>query len=202
MFLTYVWSSPDHAEGRRNLDTILSLNPVVMNTVSEMSPAAWSKVLGASVASQVWGSDKAVSFSNLSPKVLKIVGEALETMPSDPGTGLSIHMLSAQSPSVTDKALMNGSCFGPEARQGHFMVELLGQAIDPANVEECQRWMGGLHDALRASGEAMKGTYVSLIKPGDVGLDDIYGEKWELLQNLKKKFDPEGFFRYAVPVLG
>jgi hypothetical protein len=201
LMVTYVWSSPDVEEGRRNLETIVELSPLVMNTVNETTAPAWMKQIGDSIPHGAWGGGTAVSFLTLSPKVLSIIGQALEVMPSDSGTGFAVHMLSPGSPTVTDKRLAEGSCFSPEARQGHFMLELLGLAVDPAKLEESQRWMTILRDTLRATGEAMKGTYVSIIKPGDFGLDNIYGDNWELVKSLKEKLDPDGFFRSAIPAL-
>lgn len=68
----------DHVEGKRSLDTILSLNPVTMDTVCEISAAAWINVLGASIPLSAWGGDQAVSFRNLSPSVLKSLARQLK----------------------------------------------------------------------------------------------------------------------------
>jgi hypothetical protein len=199
--LTYVWASPDHVEGHQHLETIIKLSPVIMNTVSEINPPAWTELFGSFIPSGVWGGGRAVSLRKLSSKVLGIIGRKLENMPSDGATGFSVHYLSGDSPSVTNKSFASSSTFSPEARQEHFVLEILGGTIDPAKAEESQTWMTELQHDLRASGETMKGTYVSLATPRDFELEDIYAEKWEVLRNLKEKFDPEGIFRYAVPQL-
>jgi len=172
-----------------------------MNTVAETTAPEWTKLVGSFIASGVWGGANAVSFRTLSPEILTIIGQALERMPADPGTGFSIHILGSQSPSTTDKILAQGSCFNPEARQGHFMLELIGSAVDRTKLDESQIWMEKLHSSLLASGEAMAGTYVSLAKPGDYGLQEIYGENWNRVQELKKSLDPKGIFGKAVPRL-
>lgn len=199
--VTYVWSSNDHDAGRQALDEMVAQIPatVAMNTVNPITPPDWSYMIGSFIAKNAWGGPNAISFGKLSSKTLDIIGESLQEMPSDPGTCFCLHMLASQSPSVTDPALANASCFSPEARQSHTMIEIVGSSISEASMERCEQWGKRMRERLFASGEAMQGSYISVVGPETLTLEDIYGEKLPLLKSLKQKYDPDGVFRNALP---
>lgn len=197
--ITFIWSSPDHVQGKEVLEKLLKLAPVVMDTVAETSVTDWLKLLESFCPYGVFGDDKGISFNQLTPNILEIIGRHIEKMPSDRGTAFSIHLLNRSSPSATDGQLGVGSCFNPEARQEHFMLELIGSVIDQSRLPESQKWIREMYDELEGSGEAMEGTYVGLASPEDMSLDKIYGSEWQNLLELKMKLDPQGIFKNAVP---
>jgi hypothetical protein len=200
----FVWSSDDHEEGRKHLDTIISTipSPVQMNTVAAISTPDWINVTGSIIPKTVWGRPETVSFRRLSPKALDIVGKALEEMPADLGTCLVFHHFSKQSPSAMEASLAEGSCFCPDARRHeHMVIEIIGSSISREGMAQSERWAAELRDALVTSGEVMDSAYLPLVGAGGPSLDKIYGEKWKLLKNLKRQLDPEGVFKYTVPRL-
>lgn len=201
ILVTFVWSSPDHGKGKLLLKDLLVLAPVAMQTVAETSLPDWLKVLNAFCPYGVFGSDRSVSFRQLTPNVLAIIGRHLKKMPSDAATVFAVHLLSRTSPSVMDLDLRACSCFNEEARQEHFVLELIGSALEQRKLPQSQKWIKDMYDELKASGEAMAGTYVPFANPEDAGLDQMFGAKWEKLRELKQKLDPKGIFRNSIPQL-
>lgn len=199
VLITFVWSSSDHPRGKQFLEKLLTLAPVAMENVAETSVPDWLKVLEAFCPYGVVGGGKGMSFRQLTPKVLTIIGRHLAKMPSDPATAFYVHQLSRSSPSATDVDLRARSCFNPEARQEHFVLELIGTTLDQSRLPQSQKWIKNMYDELKASGEAMDGSYISVTPPEDTCLDKIYGGEWEGLLDLKRKLDPEGVFKNAVP---
>lgn len=199
--VNFIWSSPDHDVGREHLAKLASLAPVAMDTVAEVSIPDWTKQTEAALPYGVWGGSQGISFRTLSPNVLAIIGRHLETMPTDPSTIIATHSLDAQSPSCTDPMLKTHSSFNPELRQGHILIELIGTVLDESKMQESQAWIKNMYLDLLGSGEALDGSYVSLSNPENTTVEKLYGSEWEGLVALKKKLDPKGVFRYAVPRL-
>jgi hypothetical protein len=199
ILVVFVWSSPDHSQGKEVLEKLLALAPVAAQTVAETSLTDWLKLIESFCPYGVFGGDKGISFRKVTPKVLAIISRYLENMPPDPATALSIHLLYGSSPSATEDDLRIGSCFNPEARQDHIMLELIGSTTDQSRLPQSQKWIKDMYAELKESGEAMEGTYVSLANPEDLSLDKIYGAEWQNLLQLKAKLDPRGIFKNAVP---
>lgn len=199
ILVTFVWSSPDHVQGKQVLERLLAVAPVAMQTVTETNVTDWLKLLESFCPYGVFGGDKGISFRQLNPNTLEIIGRHLERMPSDPAAALSVHMLSRFSPSATNPDLGMGSCFNPEAREEHVMLELIGSAVDQSRLPQSQKWIKDMYDELKESGEAMDETYVALASPEDMTLDKVYGTEWEGLLELKAKLDPDGVFKNAIP---
>ena len=199
MMVTFIWSSSDYDAGRACLDKLANLGPCVMNTVAQVSIPDWVKQIEAFCPFGVYGGSRGLSFASLSENVLGIIGKHLEKMPSDPTTIFATHLLDPQSPSCKDPELAKGACFNPVLRQGHIMLEIIGSVMDEGRLEGSQEWIRGLYDELKGTGENLEGTYISLSKPEDAGLEEWYGVNTKELVRLKGKYDPEGLFRWAVP---
>jgi hypothetical protein len=192
--VSFVWSSEDKDAGMEWANRIKALGPVIMDTVAEIGAFAWMEVVKSLAPYGVWGGDKTVTLSTLSENAAQIVGKHLEKMPSDGANGLVIHDLRGPSATKTPS-----SCFG--GREPHYVLELIGSVIDPANMEGSQAWIKGLRDDLSQCGEAIKWEYFALSKPGDCRVSDCFVGDWEFLLELKRKHDPEGVFNLAVPRL-
>lgn len=192
--MIFVWSSEDKDAGMEWLNRIQALGPAIMHTVTEVGTSAWMDVVKAFVPYGVWGGDRTVSLRALPESTAKIIGKHLEKMPSDAANGFVIHDLKGPSATKTPS-----SSFG--AREPHYMLELISSTLDPANMEGSQEWIAGMHKELSQCGEALKGAYVSLSMPGDCPVSDCFGEHFDFLHELKRKYDPEGVFKLAVPRL-
>jgi hypothetical protein len=199
ILVTYAWSSPDLLQGKKFLEQLLTSIPVAMQNVTEISVPDWLKLLDTFVTYGIFGGSRGISFRKLTANVLNIIGRHLAKMPSDPATFFSVHQLSRSSPSVTDAGLSERSCFNPDARQEHFMLELIGSVLDQSGLPNSQKWSKDLYEELKASGEAMDASYITITHPEDIRLDKIYGTEWENLLRLKERLDPKRVFANAVP---
>jgi hypothetical protein len=199
VLITFAWSSPNLSQGEKFLEKILAFAPVAMHNVKEMNVPAWLNLLDSFSPYGLFSSARGISFRQLSPNILKIIGSNLKKMPSDPATLFVVHQLGRYSPSVTDANLRERSCFNPASRQGHYMLELVASVIDQKQFLKTQKWIKDMYEELKASGEAMDASYISLTHPEDISLEKVYGTEWENLVRLKERLDPQGVFANAVP---
>jgi len=199
VLITFAWSSPDLSKGGQFLEEILTFAPVAMHNVTEIDVPDWLKLLDTFAPYGVFSSARGINFRQLTPNVLTIIGRHLPQMPSDPATLFIVHQLSRSSPSVTDVQLRERSCFNPESRQEHYMLELIGAVLDRREFPKSQKWVKDMYEELKAGGEAMEGSYISLTHQEDISLEKIYGTEWENLVQLKERLDPEGVFANTVP---
>ncbi|MCJ1263251.1 hypothetical protein MMC22_003121 [Lobaria immixta] len=192
----FVWSSSDQKEGRVYLDKIAALGKVITNTVIETTVPEWITESSALVLPSVYGGDRTVSVRQLTEQVNEIIGKNIDKIPSDSGTAFSIH--ECRGPSARPNPQ---SVFG--SREPHFVIELIGSAANPANLNATQAWAATFREELLRSSPAnlLPGTYISLTQPGDTPLSKIYGPNYQTLLALKREFDPQDVFNLAVPSL-
>ena len=162
----------------------------------EKTAPEWITESSATVSSNVYGGEKTVSVRKLSEQVNKIIGKNLEKMPSDSGTAFSIQ--ECRGPSAVPNL---GSVFAP--RVPHFVIELIGSTVNPANLNASQAWAANFREELLqvSHDNLLPGTYIALTKPGDTPLSKIYGPNYRTLLALKREFDPNDVFNLAVPRL-
>jgi hypothetical protein len=194
MLAIFVWLSDDKKAGMEWLDRTCALGPVISNTVTEIKVTTLMEMNGAIIPYGVWGGDRTVSVRSISESTAKIIAKQVEKMPSDGSNGFAIHELHGPSSEVDDSSVFGG-------REPHYMLELIGSVIDKANMEGSQNWITEFYGELKRTAETMKFEYLSLSKPGDVLVSDIFGSNWEFLMDLKRRHDPEGVFDMAVPRL-
>jgi hypothetical protein len=132
---------------------------------------------------------RGISLRQLIPDVLAIIGRHLAKMPSDPATLFIVHQLSRSCPSVTDTDLRERSCFNPELRQEHCLLELIGAFLDRRKFLKWQKWIKDMYEELKASGAATDGSYISLTHPQDISLEKTHGTRWDDLVRLKERLD-------------
>ena len=107
-------------------------------------------------------------------------------------------------PAVSGTAPPPPSVFG--ARVPHHMVELVAATAAPELEVSGAEWAARVLRELREvdPGNVLESSYVSLV--GARGDDDadyrkIYGGHYDVLVELKRKYDPRNVFKYAVPRL-
>ena len=81
------------------------------------------------------------------------------------------------------------------------MILVIGSVADPSNLQESDAWATEFCDALRHTGKAMEESYISVTGPGFRTLAQVYGKQWEELKRLKEKYDPNGVFDLAIPMI-
>lgn len=194
--MLFIWSSSDQISGRYYLNKVAALGNVVANTVVETTAPGWINGTSALISRRVYGGDRTVTVHELTNQVIELIGRNVAKMPLDNATAFSIH----ECRGISAKPYQ-GSVFGP--RKPHLVLEIIGSVADPENFETSKSWAATFRKELLQSSRnnLLPETYISLTKPGDNSLSDIYGPNYQALLALKWKFDPKNIFHLAVPRL-
>ncbi|KAI9665462.1 MAG: hypothetical protein M1831_001604 [Alyxoria varia] len=200
VLVTFAWSSPDFTQGKQVLDRVLSLAPVAKNTVAEMTVPQMTATTTSRVPASQSGRSVAATVTSWSPAVLDVIRELAQEMPVDKGATMMVHSLNRESPSVQNSQnLAKESSFNPELRQPHHVIEILGTTPDESNRETVLRWAEKAYHALRKCDDAIVPCHPCLLDVEDRKPENVFGANLESVQKLKKSFDPDGVFKYAVP---
>jgi hypothetical protein len=192
----FMWSSPDLDEGRKNLDQIASLGPVLFNGVKETTIPEWMQTIAKFAPKEAYGRNCTISLRHLTQEVNTIIGRETARMPEDPSTLFSIHQLRGPSEAVNPN-----SVFG--ARIAHYCVEFIATASALERTQAVWDWAVGFRDAIRKEtdgGNILNSTYISLTPPAEASSRAIYGDdNWEKMVEIKMEYDPKNVFRHALP---
>ncbi|KAL2830880.1 hypothetical protein BDW59DRAFT_170020 [Aspergillus cavernicola] len=180
----FVWSGADLEEGQRWSEKIAGLGPLLANAVAPTNVPEWLAANGALVPPTASGSSYTYNVSTISPAIAEVIGRRLATMPTDPGTMLSIHQVhglpaKSQAPSVF------------ETRNPHYLLECLGFVTQASLQEESERWAAEMAEEVK---QATNGLSAILRRSRKT-----YGSKVNVLKDLKTRFDLENMFSLAVP---
>ncbi|KAF7327985.1 D-lactate dehydrogenase [Mycena kentingensis (nom. inval.)] len=191
------WTSSDEATGRAWTAKIAALGTAVHNDFGPLSLSALLNNVAKVVPPYALGvGSRAVSVRKMSPGVVEVIGKHLALMPADFGAAISVHELKGKSAVPTDS-----SVFG--AREPHFMIELIATVLDGANADEVKAWgtafAAELMEAARASGDLLEAPWVPMTPDEHIDLKALYGRHYETVVGLKRKFDKDNFFKYALP---
>ena len=197
------WASDDQAEGRRWIDRIAALvGPCIVNDPKPTSVAAYAEFNESLVTFGSFGRCYTLNLARLTPAVAGVLAKHTAALPGG-GIGLAVHTLREQ-PAVSGTAPPPPSVFG--ARVPHHMVELVAATAAPELEVSGAEWAARVLRELREvdPGNVLESSYVSLV--GARGDDDadyrkIYGGHYDVLVELKRKYDPRNVFKYAVPRL-
>jgi hypothetical protein len=132
----------------------------------------------------------------LSDEVLRVIVDHCEDLPTEQTQVVLEHMHGAAS-----RVPVCDTAFG--LRRVHYSINIMAAWTDPAMAEKCIDWARTFSSALEAFGAS--DAYVNYL--GDEGSSAVrasYGANYERLAQLKKKYDPENFFRFnqnIVPAL-
>jgi len=124
----------------------------------------------------------------LSDEVLRLIVDHCENLPTEQTQVVLEHMHGAAS-----RVPVGDTAFG--LRRVHYSINIMAGWSDPALAEKCIDWARTLSSALEAFGAS--DAYVNYL--GDEGSSAVrasYGANYERLAQLKKKYDPENFFRF------
>ncbi|RHZ65813.1 uncharacterized protein CDV56_104170 [Aspergillus thermomutatus] len=108
--------------------------PALASTVPETTIPSWLAGTSARVPSSVYGSAHTHSILSITPAVAETIALHLATMPTDPGTMLSVHQL--RGPSAQEQDHTNVF----EAREPHYMLDILGYAVEETLSAEATEW--------------------------------------------------------------
>ena len=190
----FMWSSSDLNEGRKYLDELSSYGNVIHSTVELTTIPEWIKASEAFVPKAAYGGLCSVSLRELTAEVIDVVIRQIEEMPDDPGVMLSFHQLRGSS-AFSDLE----SVFGMQTP--HYCIELIGISVQSEKAKANWEWATGIQQALRRTDpkNVMPATYTSLTPPSNDSSKAIFGEHWQKLVNIKKRYDPNNVFKHALP---
>jgi hypothetical protein len=192
----------DLEEGQFWSRKIASLGPVVMNAIAPTTVPEILANTGAHVPSRVYGSAFTHNVSIISSETAEAIGRGIAKLPKDPGTMISIHQLRGKSTKSHVASVF-------DARDPHFMLEILGFSKEAVLRSEAEAWAAGVaEDVSQASHHNVLPTgyislYNSLLQADSPAayLEKTYGSKVKVLKILKSRFDPENVFQLTVPTL-
>jgi hypothetical protein len=124
----------------------------------------------------------------LTDEAIRAIVEFAETLPTEQSMVILEHMHGAAS-----RVPATETAFG--LRRNHYSINVICAWIDPALAPKCIEWARGLTSALEAFGAC--DAYVNYL--GDEGASAVrasYGPNYDRLAQLKKKYDPDNFFRF------
>lgn len=124
----------------------------------------------------------------LTDEAIRTILEHTEQMPSEQTQVVLEHMHGAAS-----RVPVEQTAFG--LRRVHYSINIMPAWTDPSLAEKCIAWAQDFAAALTALGAS--DAYVNYL--GDEGPSAVkasYGANYARLADLKKKYDPENFFRF------
>jgi FAD/FMN-containing dehydrogenase len=81
-------------------------------------------------------------------------------------------------------------------REARYSQVIVGVDPDPANADAIRTWTRDYYDAMRP--HALGGAYVNFLQgdeaPGE--LEASYGDNWDRLVEIKRRYDPDNLFRH------
>jgi hypothetical protein len=188
----FLWASSDLEQGEKYHRVIRGFGNPVVDTVKETTAREWLQFIEGAVPSGVHGGVRTVSVRQMTDSVIDVIGESLPEMATDPSTSLAIQEL--RGPSTRD----DGSSFFIN-REEHFLLELVGSVQYPENLQKAQSWIQSLYSKLSSEPDALALRYIALSPTDTESQRAAYGDKWEELRSLKRKYDPSGRFNLSVP---
>jgi FAD/FMN-containing dehydrogenase len=125
---------------------------------------------------------------DLTDEVIRAIVDYTETMPTEQSQLVIEHMHG-----IASRVPVSETAFG--LRRVHYSINIMPAWTDPTMAEKCIDWAQGLASMLIAFGAS--DAYVNYL--GDEGSSAVkasYGANYARLAELKKKYDPDNFFRF------
>jgi len=124
---------------------------------------------------------------DLTDEAIRAIVEHSESAPTEQTQVVIEHMHGAAS-----RVPAPDTAFG--LRRVHYSINIMPAWNDPSLSEQCIAWAGALSARLELFGGS--DSYVNyLADEGDAAVRASYGVNYERLSQLKKKYDPQNFFR-------
>ncbi|KAI0200185.1 FAD-binding domain-containing protein [Astrocystis sublimbata] len=187
------WADDDQTEGKKWFAKVAGFGNCLMNNPEVKSLSDFVAFNESLLVYGSWGRGYAANIKKYTPQSADVMAKYTSLIPGG-GIALSVHTLRAPSENAD-------SVFG--AREDHLMVELVAMTGVQELEGDGARWARAFLDELaeRDAGNVMESAYVSLIADEDSDYRKLYGGNFESLVTLKKLYDPDNVFKYAVPRL-
>jgi len=162
--------------------------PPVVDTVGEKKYTEIQSMLDVSAPAGVHYYFKCPFLREISDEVIQTILEFAERMPTEQTQVIFEHMHGAAS-----RVPVSQTAFG--LRRVHYSINIAAGWTDPAMAERCIDWARDLASALEAFGAS--DAYVNYLgEEGSSAVKASYGANYGRLASLKKKYDPDNFFRF------
>lgn len=189
----FVWAGPASEASEAWLEEIAGLVPGPMKLVAPSSPAGYVAQISSMVPQGVYrGASHGVNFKGLalSAGAQEVFVEKGSLIPGN-GTLISMHQLRG-------KASRGDHLPGVfRNREDHLMLEVIGLVATKEKAQEGKEWADAVKNGMKNVEGVMEVGYYSLLPKGEVGMEVMYGESWDIVQALKEKVDPGNLFRFA-----
>lgn len=194
LFTIFVlWSSSDLEEGQKWVDRVAELAPIAVKNVAPTTILEFSEVVATLTEKKSYATIFCPGFYDLTPEVTDVIGTYAKNRPNYPGPALGIHELRAEAPREFANSVFN-------ARDPHFLVEILALAASPEAFEELREWGQRFYDALMKTDPAnvYPISYIPLNPDERLDFRLIYGRRYEILKKAKQQYDPSNAFKHSV----
>lgn len=194
---SFAWLGPFDDEARWWRERIESLSPVMTSAVQTTTTRAYITEL----AERTGDVGYPGKCQTASTRGLRLSGEAVDALAKHgsrmPRTAMMMvsHVQHGYSVRNTETP-----CLFPN-RAEHIMFEIVGLTRGAEGREEAAAWADEFGKEMRGVEGALERTYVPMTPPEEVDMEKIYGERYERLVELKRRFDPKNVFRNASPRL-
>jgi hypothetical protein len=202
--ILFFWASQNHELGRKYLEKVTALAPLLMNQVSLVTMSEFLAGVAAVIPNATHSHMRTLSVRRMTPTICEIIAKYNNSMSNDFANGISIHQIRSTSPSCSPKTSLP-AVFG--AREPHYLVEMIGGTVD-GNIEETAKtadWVYGFEEELirREPDEILDCRWVPLSRNELLkDLDKLFGkDNSTFVKELKEEQDPNGIFKYAIPRL-
>lgn len=203
MILCYVWNGSADEDSLIWLDRAASLAPLTpgvpapRDAIKQMTPFAYLTMLTSFLPTEVAGRSHTASVTKFSPDVIAAIAKQCLKMPPGGTSGFNIHIMRSDSPAFSGDVPASVCPY----REPHMSLEILGLASDKSGAADAAAWSLETRNAFVGLDDSVKRTYLPLTAPEFVNLHDVFGDKLEVLRQIKKEYDPKGVFRNTVPRL-
>lgn len=174
-------------DAEKNLAPLRSFGSPIADMVTEMPYTALQSALDAAAPSGIRRYWKSGYFTELSDELLDIIIKNIVTRPSPLSPFLFFHIRGAAARMAPD-----ATAFGH--REDHWDSDIISQWLDAGDDEKNISWTRSFFNEIKPF---TKGVYVNHLgaDDGDARVKDAYGQNYERLRTIKKKYDPDNFFR-------
>ncbi|ETS81519.1 hypothetical protein PFICI_06521 [Pestalotiopsis fici W106-1] len=190
----FMWSEDNEAAGTSWLERVSQLGRNLHNGVRRTTILEAMGDFNRAIPQDGRGSVNTVSLRRLTDECIAVIAKYVECMPRYVGNGFAIHV--APKPA---QASVHDSVFA--VTEAHYMLELLATPRSEEGLHESQRWGADFVSELLKTGSSniLPSTYINLTPPGRTTLQQVYGDNFTSVMELKEKYDPHGVFKLATP---
>ena len=176
----------DIEEADKHLAPLRAFGTPIADMVTEMPYTALQTILDAAAPSGIRRYWKSGYFTDLSDELLDIVLKHVATRPSPLSPVLFLHMRGAAARTATEV-----TAFGN--RRDQWDSDIISQWLDAADDDKNISWTRNFWKEIEP---LTNGVYVNhLGSDDDPRVANAYGPNFERLKAIKKKYDPDNFFR-------